>query len=59
MRLPVVRAVRARDGGVRLIWDQPLEALVSEEADLLPLAARHVAAAGVEVAQQHDVLLPS
>lgn len=55
--LPIVRAVGARDGGVGLIWNQPVEALVSEEANLLPLAARHIAASCVKVTQQHDVLL--
>lgn len=54
--LPVISAVGMRHSGVGLIADQPVEALVGEEADLLPVRAHHVVAACVEVAQQHDVL---
>ena len=45
-----------RHGGVSRVRDQPVETLVSEEADLLPFGARHIIAACVEVAQQNDVL---
>lgn len=42
--------------GVGVVGDQPAEALVGEEADVRPVRAGHIAAAGVEVAQQQDVL---
>lgn len=54
--LPVVGTDSAGHSGVRGIWDQPVEALIGEKADLLPIRARHVATAGVEVAQQDNVL---
>lgn len=56
MCLPVISAVGVRHGSVGLVADQPVEALVCEEADLLPVRAHHIVAVCVEVSQQHDVL---
>lgn len=42
---------------VIIISYQPVETLVGEEADLLPLRTRHIVTARVQVAQQQDVLL--
>lgn len=53
---PVVGAVSVRHCAVSIIWDQPVEALVSEESDLFPLRAHHIGASCVEVSQQHNVL---
>lgn len=54
--VPVVRAVSVWHRSVGLVGDQPVEALVCEESDLLPVGARHIVTACVEVAQQQDVL---
>lgn len=56
MCLPVISAVGVRHSSVGLVADQPVEALVCEEADLLPVRAHHIVAVCVEVSQQHDVL---
>lgn len=53
---PVVGAGSVRHCAVGLVWDQPVEALVSEESDLFPLRAHHIGASCVEVSQQHNVL---
>jgi len=56
VRLPVIGAVSVRHRGVGLIWNQPVETFVREEADLFPFGACDVVTACVEVAQQHNVL---
>lgn len=53
---PIVRAVCVWDSGVCIICDQPVKALIRVQPNLLPLGADHVAASGVEVSQQNDVL---
>lgn len=55
--LPVVGAVGELAGrGVHMVPDQPIEARLREESDLLPVGTRHVGTAGVEVPQEHHVL---
>lgn len=53
---PVVRTFSICHCGVSLVCDQPVESLVCEEADVLPVGAFYIRAACIEVAQQHDVL---
>lgn len=53
---PVIGAACMCHRGVSIIGNQPVETLVGEEADVLPLWTRHKATARVEVAQQQDVL---
>ena len=45
-----------RHGGVHIIGDEPVEALVGEEANLLPVFSVNVIAACIEVTQEQDIL---
>lgn len=57
MCAPVIWTNRVCHRSVFIISYQPVETLVGEEADLLPLRTRHIVTARVQVAQQQDVLL--
>lgn len=54
--VPVIRAISVRHCGVSIRRDQPLETLISEEADLLPFGACYITTACIEVTKQHNVL---
>lgn len=57
MCTPVIWTNRVCHCSVIIISYQPVETLVGEEADLLPLRTRHIATARVKITQQQDVLL--
>lgn len=57
MCTPVIWTNRVCHRSVIIISYQPVETLVGEEADLLPLRTRHIVTACVQITQQQDVLL--
>lgn len=53
---PVIGTVRGCHRGIGGVGNQPLEGRARAQADGRPVRRGHVAAAGVEIAHQHDVL---